>query len=220
MHLGIVSGTLQAPQLPSRFVDERERDLIGRVLSGEKGLFYDLIAPYERRVYLAARDLLQSDAEAEDVAQETLLKGFRNLGQFRGEAKFSTWLLRIALNEARMRLRKRREISLEELTQSDDEGDYTPIQLADWREIPSEALARKELGQYLTATLHQVPEKYREVIVLRDVQGLNIAETAQALGLSVSNVKTRLLRARLMFRDIFVARLNGRKRMKGGDHEG
>lgn len=189
--------------------DDRESDLIRRILAGARELFYDLIAPYERRLYLAARTLLQSDADAEDVAQETLLKAFRSLGQFRGESKFSTWLLRIALNEARMRLRKKREISIEDLAPKDEDGDYTPIQLADWREIPLEALARKEMREHLASAVRELPEKYREALVLRDIQGLSIAETAQTLDISISNVKTRLFRARLMFRDIFVARMKG-----------
>lgn len=200
---------------PSRPVitqtNSAELTLIQRVQSGEAELFYELVRPYERAVFLAALSLLKNEADAEDVAQEAILKAFKNLSRFRCEAKFSTWLIQIAINEAKMKLRKdRRHLydSIEEGQLADD-GDYIPKDFADWREIPSEALDHKELREALSKALNSIPEKYRTVLVLRDVQQLNIAETAQVLGISEANVKTRLSRARLQMRDALAPGFGG-----------
>lgn len=184
---------------------EAERKLIAEILAGNHECYYELIAPIERRVYYTAYAILQSEADAEEVAQEAILKGFRGLRTFRGEARFSSWLLRIVINEARMRLRQRREVSLELLKAPEDEAEYTPIELADWREIPVEAVIQRELAVHLEEAVASLPEKYREVLILRDINGLNIAETSNALEISMSAVKIRLLRARLMVRDYFVS---------------
>jgi RNA polymerase sigma-70 factor (ECF subfamily) len=183
--------------------NDAEGRLIERVQSGDNEAFYELVHPHERSVFLAALSILRNESDAEEVAQEAMLKAFRNLGRFRGEAKFSTWLIQITINEARMKVRKDRQYlydSLENGRRSDD-GDYMPRDFADWREIPSQALGRKELRQALAQALASLPEKYRSVLVLRDVQQLSIHETAQALGISEANVKTRLSRARLQMRD-------------------
>lgn len=191
-----------------------EKKVVEEVLAGNVERFYELVRPCERLVYLAAQEILQNEADAEEVAQEAVLKSFRNLRLFRGESKFSTWLYRITVNEARMRLRKRREVSLDELMAEDDaqENTYAPLQLADWREIPGQALEQRELQEQLATAVASLPDKYREVLVLRDINGLSIAETAEALTLSLPNVKTRLLRARLMLRDSFVAKCSGSAR--------
>ena len=151
--------------------------------------------------------LVKNDADAEDVAQEAVLKAFKNLSRFRQEAKFSTWLIQITINEAKMKLRKDQRHLYESLndSQPSDEGDYIPKDFADWREIPSEALERKEIRQRLAAALGTLDRKYREVFMLRDMEHVNIQETAEALGISVASVKTRLLRARLMLRDLLAA---------------
>jgi RNA polymerase sigma-70 factor (ECF subfamily) len=196
-----------------------EKKLVEEVLAGNVERFYELVRPCERLVYLTAQEILQNEADAEEVAQEAVLKAFRNLRLFRGESKFSTWLYRITVNEARMRLRKRREVSLDELMAEDDaqETTYAPLQLADWREIPGQALEQRELHEQLAAAVASLPDKYREVLVLRDINGLSIAETAEALTLSLPNVKTRLLRARLMLRDSFVAKCSGSVRRVVGE---
>lgn len=191
---------------------DKEFALIDRVLSGQHEYFYELIAPYERRVFMAAFDILQVEADAEEVAQEAFLKAFRALRSFRREAQFSTWLLRITMNEARMRLRKRREVSLDSVFPEHEETDYIPILLADWREIPVEALLREETRRLLRESIAALPENYREVLTLRDVNGLSNAETAEILGLTVGNTKVRLLRARIMLRDLFVQRLRSKTR--------
>jgi RNA polymerase sigma-70 factor, ECF subfamily len=185
---------------------EGERALVAEIVAGNHERYYELIAPIERRVYYTAYAILRTEADAEEVSQEAILKGFRGLRTFRGEARFSSWLLSIVANEARMRLRQRREVSLELLKSPDNEDEYTPIELADWREIAVEALAQKELAAHLEEALEALPEIYREVLILRDIDGLTIAETSAALQISVPAVKTRLLRARLMARDYFVSR--------------
>jgi len=187
-----------------------EGALIRRIRDGEHELFYELIQPYERRVYSTAFAIVRNPADAEDVAQEAMLKAFKHLKQFRAEARFSTWLVQITLNEARMRIRREHAEVMQPVTNHQDEdGNYTPRDFADWREIPSETLERNEIRQKLIEALGSLGQKYREVFVLRDVQNLSIEETAKALGLSTASVKTRLLRARLMLRDLLTPGLNG-----------
>lgn len=189
----------------------REQDLIARVQRGQNDLFYELVRPYERRVYAAALAILRNESDAEDAAQEAMLKAFANIRQFRAEAKFSTWLIQITVNEALMRRRRERTVVMEGIDDgrnSEDENDYAPRDFADWREIPSEALERKEVRQKLAEALGALDRKYREVFVLRDMEHLNIQETADALGISIASVKTRLLRARLMLRDLLAGGWN------------
>lgn len=187
-----------------------EAELIRRVRDGEHDLFYELIRPYERRVYSAAFAILRNTADAEDVAQEATLKALKNIRQFRAEARFSTWLIQIAVNEARMRRRKDHSDRMEPIADRQDEsGNYLPRDFADWREIPSEALERREIREKLAEALASIGEIYREVFVLRDMQHLSIEETAEALGISTASVKTRLLRARLMLRDLLAPGLGG-----------
>ncbi len=187
-----------------------EAKLIGRIRDGENELFYELIRPYERRVYAAAFAILRNEADADDVAQEAVLKALKHIRQFRGEAKFSTWLLQITVNEARMRRRKDHSNLMEPIVdRQEEDGSYTPRDFADWREIPSESLERKEVRQMLAEALTQLGQIYREVFVLRDMQHLSIEDTANALGISTASVKTRLLRARLMLRDLLAPGLGG-----------
>ena len=188
---------------PAQAGATREQELIARVQRGENELFYELVRPYERRVYAAALAILRNESDAEDTAQEAILKALANIRQFRAEARFSTWLIQITVNEALMRRRRERKGMVEGIDgRRDDEEEYTPRDFADWREIPSEALERKEVRQKLAEALATLDRKYREVFVLRDMEQLNIQETAEALGISVASVKTRLLRARLMLRDL------------------
>lgn len=190
--------------------DRGEGELIERIKNGEKELFYELIRPHERSVYVAALAILQNEADAEEVAQDTFLKALTHLGQFRRQAKFSTWLIQIAVNEARMRRRKSHPEMMRPLDEhADEEGYYTPREFADWREIPSEALERKEIRNALVSALSSLTQIYREVFVLRDVHDLSIEETAEALGVSQGAVKSRLLRARLMLRDLLAPGLEG-----------
>ncbi len=177
-----------------------EGELIARIVAGEKEAFHELIRPYERMVYLTLFSIVKNETEAEDAAQETVINAYRHLASFRGEAKFSTWLTTIAINEGRKKLRKSKgasEDSIEEQAES-HEGDYTPAPLTDWREIPLEALERKELREALRVAVAELPDIYRQVFTLRDLEELNIEETAQALGINPGAVKVRLHRARMM----------------------
>ncbi len=187
-----------------------EQELVRRVQDGGHDLFYELIRPYERRLYSAAFSILRNQADAEDVAQEAVLKALKHIRQFRSEARFSTWLIQITVNEARMWRRKGRAHIIEPIAdRQDEEGNYTPRDFADWREIPSEALERNEVRQMLAEALASLGQIYREVFVLRDMQQLSIEETAKALDISTASVKTRLLRARLMLRDLLAPGLGG-----------
>jgi RNA polymerase sigma-70 factor, ECF subfamily len=183
---------------------ESQAVLVERVQAGDHAAFYELVRPHERGIFLAALSVVNNQADAEEVVQESILKAFKAIGTFRGEAKFSTWIIQITLNEARMRLRKdRRHLydSVDEPMKADEEGDYVPRDFADWREIPSEALQKKELRQALQKALQSLSPKYRQVVILRDVEQLSIADTAKVLDITEASVKTRLLRARLMMRD-------------------
>ena len=192
-------------------LDANEAELIQRVCRGDKEAFYGLVRPYERAVYTAAILILNNPADAEEVAQEAVLKAFSHLAGFRGEAKFSTWLIQITINEARLKLRKDRRHLYESIDEhrTDDEGDYSPQDFADWREIPSEALQRDELRQALKRGIAALPLKYREVFLLRDIQGHSTEDTAEILGITEGNVKTRLLRARLQMRDALAPGIDG-----------
>jgi len=196
---------------PKPRLDVSEAELIRRVCQGDKEAFYGLVRPYERAVYVAAVSILNNPADAEEVAQEAVLKAFTHLAEFRAEAKFSTWLIQITINEARSRLRKDRRHLYESIDEprTDEEGDYSPKDFADWREIPSETLKRDVLRNALKQALASLPLKYREVLILRDIQNLSIEETAEILGISEGNVKTRLLRARLQMRDALAPGIDG-----------
>jgi len=181
-----------------------EAALIDRICKGERELFYDLVRPYQRSIYLVAYSIVQNEADAEDVAQEAILKSLKHIDTFRGESSFSTWLVSITVNTARMRIRKEHKRLFEPLDgdRDDEKGEYVPRDFSDWREIPSDALEREEVRAVLAKALASLPQQYREVIVLRDVHELSIAETAKALGIREGAVKTRLLRARLRMRDL------------------
>jgi len=183
-----------------RTTETHEAGLIARVLGGEKELFHELIRPYERMVYLTLFSIVKNETEAEDGAQQTVINAYRHLASFRGDAKFSTWLTTIAINEGRKRLRKAKgaaEESLEEQAES-HEGDFTPAPLTDWREIPLEALERKELREALRVAVAELPDIYRQIFTLRDIEELNVAEAAAALDINENMVKVRLHRARMM----------------------
>jgi len=173
-------------------------DCIRRILDGEKQLFHELIRPCERSIYLLLFSLLKNEADAEDAAQETVIKVYQNLHLFRGEAQFRTWVLSIARNEGLGRLRKQGVRKEESLDAASDEqsGDYTPAILTSWREIPTAALEQKELADLLRNAIETLPEIYRNIVILRDIEEMDIRETAAALGISEGAVKVRLHRAR------------------------
>jgi RNA polymerase sigma-70 factor (ECF subfamily) len=190
---------------------EFEAECIRRILAGEKHLFHDLIRPCERSIYFLLLSLLKNETDAEDAAQETVIKVYQNLGKFRGDAQFRTWVLSIARNEGLGRLRKigsRREDSLDaEIEESS--GDYTPALLTSWKEIPAEALEQKELGTILRKAIEGLPEIYRNIVLLRDIEEMDIRETATVLGISEAAVKVRLHRARALLQRHLAPQLKG-----------
>jgi RNA polymerase sigma-70 factor (ECF subfamily) len=195
----------------------QELATIARILAGERDLFHELIRPYERGLYVAAYSIVQNESDAEDAAQEAVIKAYKNLKGFRGEARFSTWLMAITINEARGRLRQLRSGQFESLDeQTEEQGDYTPAVLADWRHIPSEELERKELRQALQAAMAQLTAEQREVLILRDVRGMSIAETVAALGVNEALVKVRLFRARLAMQKLLAPALGPKPRGRMG----
>ncbi|HEX7727580.1 MAG TPA: sigma-70 family RNA polymerase sigma factor [Terracidiphilus sp.] len=186
-------------------------ETIRRILAGERQLFHELIRPCERPVYFMLFSLLRNEADAEDAAQETFIKAYQNLHLFRGEAQFRTWVLSIARNEGLGRLRKqgnRKEESIEADT-DEQTGDYTPAILTSWREIPLETVEREELAALLRKAIGELPEIYRNVVLLRDIEEMDIRETAAALAISESAVKVRLHRARAMLQRNLAPQLKG-----------
>ena len=179
---------------------EYEADCIRRIVAGEGYLFHELIRPSERAIYFLSLSILHNEAEAEDAAQETAIKVYRNLHLFRGDSQFKTWVLSIARNEALGRLRKRerlREDSLEALA-NEDSGDFTPAVLTSWREVPAGELEKQELAGLIREAVEGLPEIYRNVVLLRDIEEMDVSGTAACLGISEGAVKVRLHRARAL----------------------
>ena len=181
-------------------------DLLTRAKAGELGAFEALTNRYEQRVYSLALRMLRQEQDAEDVTQQTFLSALENLDGFRGDAAFATWLLRIATHAALKVIRKKRgldTVSLEEATEEADSYGTIPHPeyIADWRQSPEELVQRNEIQRLLDDALAKLDEKHRLVFLLRDVEGLSVKETAEALGLSEANTKVRLLRARLQLRE-------------------
>ncbi len=171
--------------------------------AGEPGAFAEMVERYSGTVYNLALRLMRNDAmEAEDVLQETFISAYRALGRFEGRSRLSTWLYRIAYNAALMRLRKRElpTVSIDEPL-ANEEGDPIPRQLVDWGAVPEQMLLDGEMRRTLDAAVTALPESLRSVFVLRDIEGLSTAETAEILDLTETNVKVRLHRARLALRE-------------------
>jgi RNA polymerase sigma-70 factor (ECF subfamily) len=189
---------------------EFDAECIRRIQAGEKHLFHELIRPCEKPVYFLLLFLLRNQTEAEDAAQETAIKVYRNLHLFRGESQFRTWVLSIARNEGLARLRRtgsRREDSLDAMTE--DSGDFTPAVLTSWRELPAEALERQEVRTLIRQAIDGLPEIYRNVMLLRDIEEMDVRETAAALEISEAAVKVRLHRARALMQRALAPRLKG-----------
>jgi RNA polymerase sigma-70 factor (ECF subfamily) len=191
-----------------------ELALVSAARQGDVNAFSKLVSKYDRNVFRIANHITQNREDAEDVVQDAFLKAFQNLDRFQGQSKFYTWLVRIAVNEALMRLRKRRNaktVSIDEDVET-DEGTMTR-EIADWTPDPEQQFRQSELNEILTSVINGLSPGFRMVFVLRDIEGLSTEETAEALGLSVPAVKSRLLRARLQLRE----RLNRYFKKKTGD---
>jgi RNA polymerase sigma-70 factor (ECF subfamily) len=180
--------------------------LVRRAREGDFAAFEGLVERYERRIYSLARRIVGQAQDAEEVVQQTFLSVIEHLEDFREEALFSTWLTRIATNHALALLRKRaqqRTVPLADNRTDDGDQDVPhPEYIAQWQETPEQIASRRETRQLLDEALGQLDEKYRLVFLLRDVEGLSTSETAETLDISPANVKVRLLRARLMLREL------------------
>ncbi len=179
-----------------------EAAIVAQARTGDAKAFNELLQRYERKIFRLALHITQNREDAEDVLQETFLKAYQHLDQFQGQSKFYTWIVRIAVNQALMKLRKRKSDRSVSLDDTIDTGENTVArEIAAWDENPEEQYGREELNQILTSAVDGLTPIYRAVFVLRDVDGLSTEETAEALELSVPAVKSRLLRARLQLRD-------------------
>jgi RNA polymerase sigma-70 factor, ECF subfamily len=191
-----------------------ESALVARAKNGDMDAFSELVTHYERRVFRMAKQITQNDDDAEDVLQETFLKAYTHLDNFQGNSKFYTWLVRIAVNEALMKLRKRRSDKTVPLDEPINTGEDEMVrEIAVWDENPEESYSREELSAVLNEAIQSLKPAYRTVFVLRDIEELSIEETAEALNLSISAVKSRLLRARLQLRE----KLTRQFKKKGDD---
>ena len=191
-----------------------ELTLVQAAKRGDDSAFEELVRRYDRNVFRIAQHITQNREDAEDVVQEAFLKAYSNLAQFQEQSKFYTWLVRIAVNEALMKLRRRkpeRTVSLDEDIKTEE--DSMPREIADWSPNPEQQYTQAELKDILGKTIQGLPPSFRTVFVLRDVEGLSTEETASALELSVPAVKSRLLRARLQLRE----RLNKYFKRRDGD---
>jgi RNA polymerase sigma-70 factor (ECF subfamily) len=186
----------------SIFTEWDEQNVVARAKSRSNATFEQLVKHYERRVFRLAQNITRNNEDAEDVVQNAFIKAFQNLASFRGDSRFYTWLVRITVNEALMKIRRRprqKEVSIEDSKETDDSS--VPLEIEDWGPNPEQRYSKQELQQILTTTINELKPGYRTVFQLRDVDGLSTEETAQTLALSVSAVKTRLLRARMTLRN-------------------
>ena len=175
---------------------------VAQARKGDARAFAELVKRYEAKIFRLAQHITQNREDAEDVLQETFLRAYEHLDQFQGNSKFYTWIVRIAVNQALMKLRRRRTDKSVSLDESIDTGEDTVTrEIAAWDEDPEQRFSREELGEILDSAIQTLAPTYRSVFLLRDVDDLSTEETAEALGLSVPAVKSRLLRARLQLRE-------------------
>jgi len=179
-----------------------ESVLVAQAKEGDTRAFGELVRRYEGKIFRLAQHVTQNREDAEDVLQETFMKAYEHLDQFKGDSKFYTWVVRIAVNQALMKLRRRKTDKSVSLDEQIDTGEDTVVrEIAAWGEDPEEQFSREELGEILDTAIQSLEPPYRSVFVLRDIEELSTEETAEALGLSVPAVKSRLLRARLQLRE-------------------
>ena len=180
---------------------DNESELVAAAKAGDISAFETLVSRYERKIYRLAQHITQNNEDAEDVSQEAFLKAFEHLGEFQGNSRFYTWLVRIAVNQALMKLRKRRnkDVSLDEDIETED--NFIPREIEDWGPSPEDRYTQEELARILSQVIGELDPSFRLVFQLRDIDELSTEETAEALGISVPAVKSRLLRARLKLRD-------------------
>src|ERR1700683_4029132 len=196
---GEKSAQTRAP-LPSQVVKEDEPILVAAAKAGDISAFETLVSRYERKIFRLAQNITQNREDAEDVMQEAFLKAYEHLSGFQGNSRFYTWLVRIAVNQALMKLRKRRPnvVSIDEEVNTGE--DLIPREIEDWGPSPEDRYKQTELSGILSEVITDLDPSFRIVFQLRDIEELSTEETAEALGLSIPAVKSRLLRARLKLR--------------------
>ncbi len=176
--------------------------LVARARQGDASAFEQLVQKYERRIFRLAKNITNNDEDAEDVLQETFLKAYSHLDGFQGNSKFYTWLVRIAVNEALMKLRKRRSDKTVSLDEGVDTGEETMVrEIAVWEDDPEQKYSQEEIRAILHEAIASLRPAFRTVFILRDIEELSTEETANLLELSIPAVKSRLLRARLQLRE-------------------
>jgi len=179
-----------------------ESVLVSQAREGDTRAFGELVRRYEGKIFRLAQHVTQNREDAEDVLQETFMKAYEHLDQFKGDSKFYTWIVRIAVNQSLMKLRRRKTDKSVSLDEQIATGEDTIVrEIAAWDEDPEQRFSREELGEILDHAVDALEPPYRSVFVLRDVEELSTEETAEALGLSIPAVKSRLLRARLQLRE-------------------
>lgn len=190
-----------------------EPALVARLRAGEESAFEQLVRSNSGRLLAAARRLLHNEEDARDAVQSAFIRAFQSLGRFREESRLSTWLHRILVNEALMKLRSRKgkEESIEDLLPSFQEDGHQVRETADWSDLADKALERAETAEMVNRLIGQLPESYRTVLVLRDIEGMSNAEIAGMLGISANLVKVRLHRARQALRTLLERELGGTK---------
>jgi RNA polymerase sigma-70 factor (ECF subfamily) len=179
-----------------------ESAVVAQAREGDARAYSELVRRYEGKIFRLAQHVTQNREDAEDVLQETFMKAYEHLDQFQGNSKFYTWIVRIAVNQALMKLRRRKTDRTVSLDETIDTGEDTVVrEIAAWDEDPEDRYSREELGKILDTAVQSLDPPYRSVFQLRDIDELSTEETAEALGLSVPAVKSRLLRARLQLRE-------------------
>jgi RNA polymerase sigma-70 factor, ECF subfamily len=192
----------------SRVQSGKELELIAAILAGEAQLYHRLIRPYERGVYMMSFFYMKNEKDAEDIAQETFVRAFRDLRAFQGDSGFNAWLIRIVLNEVKNRSRRQAgiRINFSEEPHS-EEMPITPASLRSWREIPCEVTERREIRDLLRQAVAMLPDIQQQIFLLREVQNLSAGNIAQILNMSVSSVKVSLHRARMMLQRFLAPQL-------------
>jgi RNA polymerase sigma-70 factor, ECF subfamily len=198
-HCGIMNPGLM---IASSLAGLDESAVVALAREGDARAFSELVRRYEGKIFRLAQHVTQNREDAEDVLQETFMKAYEHLDQFQGNSKFYTWIVRIAVNQALMKLRRRKTDRSVSLDEAIDTGEDTVVrEIAAWDEDPEDRYSREELGKILETAVQSLDPPYRTVFQLRDIDELSTEETAEALGLSVPAVKSRLLRARLQLRE-------------------
>jgi RNA polymerase sigma-70 factor (ECF subfamily) len=198
----MIMASERSPSAVSEHASLRDDQVVARVIAGDTALFEILMRRYNQRLFRVARGIVRADSEAEDVVQQAYLSAYAKLAQFGGAAAFSTWLTRIVINEALARTKRRTRLAEVDI---EEQNDVTPFQAP--TATPEDQVARRELGALLEEVIDQLPDLYRLVFVMREVEQLSVTETADCLELSEDNVKVRLYRAKAMLRDSLERRI-------------